>query len=424
MAGVNRQVSDNRPRRLSRWFGWSSWENWANGCLCKQGVATAGAETSKPDRIVTLVHGTGAQHANWLRSSALLSALTKIGGPGKTVIRSFCWSGGNSHSARRVGAIHLRRHLRQVDASVPQFIVAHSHGGNVALHALRNLALRKRVHGLVTLATPFVVARPKPLPRGLLWSGATATLLAVAVWVVWILKRDEGSWWAMPAATTVLATVLTFLFLVVTSAMSYSIGGKGLRKRLGLLGKTRAHGEIARLAFPPMEQNRMLVARPIGDEAGGVLVTSQCLSWVLSRCLSTLAAIGRFTKTNFKRLIVVLMLTMAGSGWILSDTHEGYFKDWMDEHVVSLVMLIPGLGGAALGSVMLLAMLLLLLAAVPFGWDAMVFALHSSTYAEVAPPGHHTVLHVDVGGPGLVHSAIYDDPGTAEEVATWIASEE
>lgn len=80
-----------------------------------------------------------------------------------STIRAFRWSGSNSIYARQAAAKKLAAILRS-DLNrfpdVPSVIVAHSHGGNVALLALSELgsdAARVRV---VTLATPFLRVLP------------------------------------------------------------------------------------------------------------------------------------------------------------------------------------------------------------------------------------------------------------------------
>jgi pimeloyl-ACP methyl ester carboxylesterase len=58
---------------------------------------------------------------------------------GKTEIRSFPWSGNNSFIARDKAAAALAAELLKQNEDFPksrQVIIAHSHGGNVALRAL------------------------------------------------------------------------------------------------------------------------------------------------------------------------------------------------------------------------------------------------------------------------------------------------
>ena len=73
----------------------------------------------------------------------------------------------HDRSASRRGGetAHGRDPLQpQVPASdTRHFVIAHSHGGNIALYALRDPAVRERITGVATLATPFLIARERNL---------------------------------------------------------------------------------------------------------------------------------------------------------------------------------------------------------------------------------------------------------------------
>ena len=109
-----------------------------------------------PELTVTLIHGTGARGAPWTqRGSPLWRDLqTRFGA---AVIDRFDWSGDNNSFARLGAGAELAKHLenlKQRHASARHYLVAHSHGGNVALYA----AARTKVDGIVCLATPFIHA--------------------------------------------------------------------------------------------------------------------------------------------------------------------------------------------------------------------------------------------------------------------------
>ena len=117
-------------------------------------------------RVVTTVHGTYANRATWVNpDSKLGQALTQRFGVGVVVV-PFRWSGRNNPSARAKAKDKLQEHLhcmRQTYKDSRQYIVAHSHGGNVAFYALRDEALRNAIAGVACLATPFLVSRPRVL---------------------------------------------------------------------------------------------------------------------------------------------------------------------------------------------------------------------------------------------------------------------
>jgi hypothetical protein len=80
--------------------------------------------------------------------------------------RLFQWSGANSVLHRACAADDLSSLLASDPDSASSVVIAHNHGGNVALRAISKLGARgARIH-LVTLATPFLRVFPT-------WSGPT-----------------------------------------------------------------------------------------------------------------------------------------------------------------------------------------------------------------------------------------------------------
>src|SRR5262249_7325113 len=73
-------------------------------------------------------------------------------------IRAFLWSGANSVHARDRAARDLSKQLREglKDPNASAIIIAHSHGGNVALRALQHLDSKTGRIRVITLATPFL----------------------------------------------------------------------------------------------------------------------------------------------------------------------------------------------------------------------------------------------------------------------------
>lgn len=136
-------------------------------------------------RIVTIiVHGTFAAQAEWWRlgtgqtfADRLEQALSEHGMMGTVwhpILHAglsyddFSWSGENTHQARRAAGLKLARSLDELAQCLaaspddPLFVnmVAHSHGGNVALEAIRHLGHAVRVRRLICLGTPLLSFRP------------------------------------------------------------------------------------------------------------------------------------------------------------------------------------------------------------------------------------------------------------------------
>ncbi len=80
----------------------------------------------------------------------------------------FYWSGKNSHKGRVEAGIHLAAHLAELGNRYPtsqHICVAHGHGGNVAVYAVRRLqqSAARLPDRLITLGTPFLSAAKRDL---------------------------------------------------------------------------------------------------------------------------------------------------------------------------------------------------------------------------------------------------------------------
>lgn len=108
---------------------------------------------------ITLVHGTFARDAKWIDPDSEFSRLIASKLNGEARFFPFRWSGKNSHVARMKASRQLTGHLWKLIRKFPSsrhFIIAHSHGGNVALSALKELHPKNgSIDGLVCLGTPF-----------------------------------------------------------------------------------------------------------------------------------------------------------------------------------------------------------------------------------------------------------------------------
>jgi hypothetical protein len=113
--------------------------------------------------VITLIHGTWAANARWLSDNSSLCRAIREDLTGEVVFTPFRWSGKNSFKARLDAAADLSEHLieqRRKYPSANQFVIAHSHGGNVLLRVLEDdecPALRAAVF----LSTPFLIAQER-----------------------------------------------------------------------------------------------------------------------------------------------------------------------------------------------------------------------------------------------------------------------
>ena len=94
-------------------------------------------------------------------------------------VRAFLWSGANSVHARDCAARELSDQLRKdlQDPDAKAVIIAHSHGGNVALRALQHLDFMADRIRVVTLATPFLRV----------FARTSLRLPSMVIWLIWML---------------------------------------------------------------------------------------------------------------------------------------------------------------------------------------------------------------------------------------------
>jgi hypothetical protein len=129
-------------------------------------------ETTKSKLMISLVHGTWGRSfpsvgGRWFEEGSIfreiLQARLKLEDL-SFEIREFHWSGRNSIRARERGAAELAQRLATSAEACDGYrsiIIAHSHGGNLALEAIRRSGIKSRL-ALVSLATPYLDVRELP----------------------------------------------------------------------------------------------------------------------------------------------------------------------------------------------------------------------------------------------------------------------
>ncbi len=169
--------------------------------------------------LTLIIHGTFASEAAWWRlgedgqgsfADRLERGLSRRG-LAQTVWKPalangfdyscFRWSGRNRHTDRVAGARHLSIGLNQLakqlratrDEPLIVNFVAHSHGGNVALEALRHLKQNVSIGRIVLLGTPLLTTRPAFRLGRFVFSAVLITFLFLAVASAFIVFIELAS---------------------------------------------------------------------------------------------------------------------------------------------------------------------------------------------------------------------------------------
>lgn len=347
---------------------------------------------------VTLVHGTHARNAAWVKSTSPMSRGLRQAG---LSCESFGWTGRNSHRARanaaRALADRLRAQLNELAPGTRQAVVAHSHGGNVAIHAVwRLLGQRTGAIPVVALATPFIFAGRRKVWAPVLAAGvftivlvfiAGLVALPLTVWhwedePLWRFFLFAGAWLA--AAVQVLAAVHWWL-----------AHGRPWRtaNREEFLTKVQA---------PEAAPSGLLVIRAADDEASSFLAISQFAGWMSATVLRL--ARPRLWSAAF------FLLAFAGSIFELigaNDAEDAIAKMFLVASNVAfflcaVILAIAGTFGLS------------------YGFDGPTVTLFAFVSAEATPPGTHEIKQRpvrDTDSVGLAHSSLYDDP----QVIGWVS---
>lgn len=416
--------------------------------------------------IVHLVHGTWpygplAQHLRrlqrpertWFHPASSFSRALAGALPPDVDVRPFLWSGANSYLARHEAAAALAHRMHALDAEPDpprQIIVAHSHGGNVALLAAMH-PWSPAIAGIATLGTPFLAVertvRDANEQRLLIALQLFSLLLAgvvgmVSLFVVFghadALSYANSGWsstWALIRAHPA--------FYALMLGVLYGMGT--------IVQQTLALRRILERVPEGLDEPRapLLVLRAPRDEAGLVLAAAQLAHLLLGVVWRPLRALVRWIapSVRYEWFLPLLFLPLGWAGATVAVLarmlrfDEPWDTAW--RHVypaaapaawpiwqrlpyeivqpvaeagapVALVALTLGL---VVGLLLLAAGLLL----TPFGWELVVMGLVLDVTAEATPPrGTYTVEMLAPLPSGLRHF-VHELPQARRSLAAWIA---
>lgn len=334
------------------------------------------------DVTVTLVHGTYARNAAWTSSEGVLHAA--LLGAGYRVV-PFSWSGKNSHRARDRATGELVAHLESQIEAAPnarQWIVAHSHGGNVALRTM--VAVDKSV-STITLATPFIHSRGRAVPLHQALMTALFGILLVSL--AWTSELAEPKSW-------IDWTIISFASLVCLMLALCAVGLVMHREKLGRGFRSKL---VTSVHLPSTEVSHTTVIRSAGDEASTFLVAGQFVGW--------LTGVSSRLFGSFKLWTFILLTTQA-SLLVAAAFHTRRLA------FMQYFFAVPGLALVAL-------ITLLLSSSLVFGIDGPFVSLFGFSSVEASPPGKAILMQLEPFAPQgrrLAHSRLYDDERVIREV--------
>jgi hypothetical protein len=391
-----------------------------------------------PTVVFTLVHGTWGSRAKWLDPDSAFSEWLRNAFLDLEAIVPFYWSGRNSHSARRKAAEDLQAVLHGNLRRYPNakhFVIAHSHGGNIAMYALRNAYLRDRIAGLICLSTPFLN------PQGVVLGPYIYVYLIIAFF---LLLAAPAAFVLHGMNATMLAWCLV-LFGVVLICVALD---------LRVLQPWQSHAlKLERdLELPSLDKDQLLVIRGLGDSASGLLGAAQFLNWLVSatwifltfRTDELFSFFNRLLELYLKSPIVRKLAKRLTPAVIAIGVVAGLAQYEAPGWHIARAILIGFIGLFALGFVIGAALLVLMLSValllfplilarsglmLPFGVELALSSLWFGIVPEATPAGEFTIHQLpsfaftsnESGRPALprVH-ATYEDSRCFEIMGKWI----
>jgi pimeloyl-ACP methyl ester carboxylesterase len=440
--------------------------------------------STAPDAVVILIHGTFAPDAEWVKKdSKMVQRLRCDLDTFKIAFCRFQWSGNvarwfnNSHLDRYAASQRLSLLLDAIEARFADshiFLVAHSHGGNVALYAANANPARSSLAGIVTMGTPFIEVAPRKIEDDpLIWLSCEE--VATLLWIALLLISWIGSLTLLFAGFYCLTSsgYLMMAVGIVSLLLSFLLGSWYLESDgtetvwdNGRYIETRRRYRIAKwvlqmrtdwsaallnfvTSFAKQKQEKLIAKLDARAPSRAPMLFQRTRQpdealRALARWLPAISAFSRFlssevTSTAFIVIVSILCLggAVAAGVWVpISFFRENDFSFiglvgclWMGTAVGGLTFAVLTIG-SLLGGFVLVPIWMIVRA--PMAWPQLLAYGSGDLWAvyftrtSVAPEprlknAQVTVKPYDFDGvAGMKHSAFYDDDGVIKDIAEWM----
>jgi hypothetical protein len=206
-------------------------------------------------------------------------------------ITPLLWSGANSIHVRDETARVLAEHLSAEHTEHPQatqLVIAHSHGGNIALRALHHLKKRQAPELywaesanpiFVTMATPFIEIYQADFGRRPVY-----VRLAIIMAIGYFLTLVPGFILSKPYPPLSIPDLLITLLIFCCFLLTCRWGGRWISQGTARQEQVNALKDATQLGeLVSVSAKRLLVIRAIDDEASLALAVGTILSYVTTR---------------------------------------------------------------------------------------------------------------------------------------------
>lgn len=389
-------------------------------------------EDDCPRYLITLVHGTFARNAKWAQEESDFANRLResLGAP--SLLFSFNWSGKNCHSARLKAGSDLATHLAAISKPYPSsehIIVGHSHGGNVAMYAIKQLGSPSFKFKIVTMATPFLNVKQRDLsavfkvmPSVMSCAGVPLLLFLLGALYVFFCDFIESKHPGyIGEGGDLLIFFLGFWVVVVPSVLILLNRIKKFSGRYEGIVQEKGAKIVERIDIKGYNDFESLSVIFSGDEAGLLLKNGQFLSGILFHLYSLL---NRLVQLSLKYWLIILgVLFLSIFAFVFTESDVAYFFG-----AFSIGIIFWSLQGLIV-ILLLIYPFSLLFKSNPlvFGWESFHHALLLETKVDTRP--YHLDNHtLKVYKPPmsrfrsflLWHSYIYSDLEVRMGIVKWI----
>lgn len=408
--------------------------------------------------VVTLIHGTFARGASWMKPGSAIRNCIECGVGGHVKFVPFDWTARNLFAERISAADQLAASLRRTadqHEGIPHIVVAHSHGGAVFAYVLRKSPdLLRNLAGAVFLSTPFVDARVRP-------SAPLVTFLSQCAFAAVLLFCSIPFLYSLVLVAMV-ADAPGYVLIAFEPLLWLAplILGGSLCVKLGRGTKESEDPRAARIAdslsSARLPEGSYLILRASGDEAASALGGAQFSAWVLSKALSLIIkplvalyanpagrarVLIRYAVSCvfvvcviFAAVVPLLLLSVfqaaqATTGepiaWraiyvayrVVTETRFSYWWDW-----AALVGFICGAAVIFFVLACTLTILACWVCNLAFGRSALLTALNVEFSVDAVPLGQHQMVHTPwTRKSGLLHSSTYESDEALLTIREWVS---
>ncbi len=388
-------------------------------------------------KIITLIHGTFATDTEWVKQDSVFCSELQKTLEEKIQFETFQWSGKNTHSSRLVAGEGLSKHIKRLKEENPdakQYLVGHSHGGNIALYSMRDPKTNAIIDRIVTLGTPFIHIGKRRIDE------IYYLLVLFFMMFAYAIELYLGSFLF---GTSILVQILSSsnFFLWLLPFAGY-IGFYFVLLPLRHWIRLRQNKSYNSLYQTSLSSDRVLVAMVPGDEAGrylGMLDGFSRIPPFISRAFLQLGAasitmplLALYWFSVWAGFYLYPDQTISLSGGaefelarFIADNYGFLYTYFLVS--IPLGIIIAMLGWAITQLINLIAPLFLRSHPFGFGWESLTANwITSITVSKWPSTIDGTVEYLNAAGRkggGLRHNGFYKDKQLISNIGNWISGD-